>query len=81
MGILDSINKRKTTLHTFSGALVQSQKIVKPAIKAEPSNHLVTFHVMDCLTPHNVILGQNWLHKMKVVPSSYHQLLCYSTPE
>lgn len=51
------------------------------SIKAEPSNHLVTFHVMDCLTPHNVILGQNWLHKMKVVPSSYHQLLCYSTPE
>lgn len=79
-GILDNINKRKTTLHTFNGALVRSPITVKLAVKAEPSNHVVTFHIMDCPTPHNVILSWNWLHKMKVVQSSYHQLLHYSTP-
>ncbi|KAB2625773.1 hypothetical protein D8674_017433 [Pyrus ussuriensis x Pyrus communis] len=44
---------------------------------SHPYDHLVTSHVMDCPTPHNAILGWNWLHKMKVVPSCYHQLLCY----
>lgn len=32
---------------------------------------------MDCPTPYNAILDQNWLHKMMVVPSSYHKLLSY----
>ncbi|KAB2600509.1 hypothetical protein D8674_042977 [Pyrus ussuriensis x Pyrus communis] len=53
--------------------------LVDNKLGVNPYNHLVTSHVMDCPTPHNAILGWNWLHKMKVVPSCYHQLLCYPT--
>lgn len=77
MGILDSINNGKSTLHTFNGAPVKSLGMVKLAVQAD-FYHLVTFHVMDVPTPHNAILGQNWLHKMRVVPSTYH--LLPSTP-
>nr|XP_009624138.1 uncharacterized protein LOC104115254 [Nicotiana tomentosiformis] len=30
---------------------------------------------------YNIILGRPWLHEMKVVPSTYHQLLKFPTPE
>ncbi|KAM1019080.1 hypothetical protein ACFX2I_040520 [Malus domestica] len=59
MGILDSINKGKTTLHTFNEASVRSLGTVKLADQAKPYNHLVTFHVMDYSTPNNAILGRN----------------------
>lgn len=65
------------TLHTFNRAPVQSLRIVKLAIQAEPYNHLVTFTVMDCPTLHNAIISRNWLHKMKAVFSTYHLLLHY----
>lgn len=55
--------------------------MVKQAVQVEPYNHLVTFHIMDCASPHNAILGRNWLHKIKVVLSSYHQLLHYLAPD
>ncbi|KAB2622392.1 hypothetical protein D8674_024574 [Pyrus ussuriensis x Pyrus communis] len=41
MGILDNINKGKTTIHTFNGALVRSVRTVKFAFQAEPYNHLL----------------------------------------
>ncbi|KAM2451813.1 hypothetical protein ACFX1W_009217 [Malus domestica] len=61
-----------TTLHTFNGAPVQFLETMKLMVQAKSYNHLVTFHVMDCPTPHSAILGRTWLHKMKVVPSIYH---------
>lgn len=70
MRILDSINRSMTTLHTFNDSLVWSLKIMKLVVHAKPYNYLVVFHVMDCLTLHNTILGRNWLYKMKAVHRS-----------
>nr|XP_016491864.1 PREDICTED: uncharacterized protein LOC107811451 [Nicotiana tabacum] len=39
------------------------------------------FEVVDGDMGYNIILGRLWLHEMKVVPSTYHQLLKFSTPE
>ncbi|XP_070047080.1 uncharacterized protein [Nicotiana tomentosiformis] len=39
------------------------------------------FEVVDSDMGYNIILGRPWLHKMKVVPSTYHQLLKFPTPE
>ncbi|XP_009630934.1 uncharacterized protein [Nicotiana tomentosiformis] len=39
------------------------------------------FEVADGDTGYNIILGKPWLHEMKVVPSTYHQLLKFPTPE
>lgn len=32
---------------------------------------------MEDLSPYNAIMGQVWLHKMKVIPFTYHQMVSY----
>nr|XP_016475735.1 PREDICTED: uncharacterized protein LOC107797367 [Nicotiana tabacum] len=39
------------------------------------------FEVVDGDMGHNIILGRPWIHEMKDVPSIYHQLLKFPTPE
>ncbi|XP_070039635.1 uncharacterized protein [Nicotiana tomentosiformis] len=39
------------------------------------------FEVVDGNMRYNIILGWPWLHEMKVVPSTYHQLLKFSMSE
>nr|XP_016448396.1 PREDICTED: uncharacterized protein LOC107773501 [Nicotiana tabacum] len=41
----------------------------------------ILFKVVDSDMGYNVILGRPWIHEMKVVPSTYHQLLKFPTPE
>jgi hypothetical protein len=36
--------------------------------------------VVDLPSPHNIILGRPWLHMMRAVPSTYHQLERYPIP-
>ena len=39
----------------------------------------VRFLVVDDLFPYNAIMGYTWFHKMKVIPSTYHQMASYLT--
>ncbi|XP_019231027.1 PREDICTED: uncharacterized protein LOC109211885 [Nicotiana attenuata] len=39
------------------------------------------FEVVNGDMGYNIIFGRPWLHEMKVVPSTYHQLLKFLTPE
>ncbi|XP_070039676.1 uncharacterized protein [Nicotiana tomentosiformis] len=39
------------------------------------------FEVVDGDMGYNIILGRPWLHEMKAMPSTYHQLLKFLTPE
>ncbi|XP_034694078.1 uncharacterized protein LOC117920578 [Vitis riparia] len=41
----------------------------------------VQFSVVQDLSPFNVILGRAWLHCMKVIPSTYHQMVSFLTEE
>ncbi|XP_016515632.1 uncharacterized protein LOC107832322 [Nicotiana tabacum] len=41
----------------------------------------ILFEVVDGDIGYNIILGRPWLHEMKVVPSTYHRLFKFSTPE
>ena len=47
----------------------------------DPYNVITDFYVMDVPSPHNAILGRPWIHMMRVITSTYHQLLCYPTRE
>ena len=39
----------------------------------------VYYLVIEDLPPYNAIMGWVWLHKMKVIPSMYHQMTSYLT--
>ena len=48
-------------------------------IKVGPVTQQVLFSIVEDLGPYNVIMGRAWLHSMKVVPSTYHQMVSYLT--
>ena len=37
--------------------------------------------MVDDLFPYNAIMGRAWLHKMKVIPFTYHQMVSYLMEE
>ncbi|RVX08099.1 hypothetical protein CK203_014871 [Vitis vinifera] len=41
----------------------------------------VQFSVVQELSPFNIILGRTWLHYMKAIPSTYHQMVSFLTNE
>ncbi|KAF5950905.1 hypothetical protein HYC85_012898 [Camellia sinensis] len=51
----------------------------KLEIQADTKKVSTKFTVIDTPSPYNVILGRPWLHTMRVVPSTLHQLLRFLT--
>ncbi|RVW75680.1 hypothetical protein CK203_055234 [Vitis vinifera] len=41
----------------------------------------VQFSVVEDLSPFNAILRRTWLHYMKVIPSTYHQMVSFLTKD
>ena len=48
-------------------------------VYAEGINQIVKFMVVDCLLTYNAILGRSWIHELKAVPSTYHQVIWFPT--
>ena len=42
-----------------------------------PVTQQVLFSVVDDMGPYNCIVGRAWLHLVKVVSSTYHQMVSY----
>ncbi len=42
-------------------------------------NLYLTFVVLDNLLAYKVILGWPWIHEMRVVPSTFHQVIKFPT--
>ncbi|KAL6316293.1 hypothetical protein AAG906_017924 [Vitis piasezkii] len=61
-----------------SADLVQASVVghMGHSLAAGPVTLNVQFSVVQELSPFNVILGRTWLHYMKAIPSTYHQM-CY----
>ncbi|XP_038678369.1 uncharacterized protein LOC119979810 [Tripterygium wilfordii] len=67
-------------LHPHHNALVShsSGEVTLP-IYAPWLNKQIRFSILDSLSDYNAILGHHWLHAIRVVPSTYHQILRYPT--
>ena len=48
-------------------------------VKAGPVTQRVLFLIVEDLEPYNAKVGLTWLHFMKVVLSTYHQMVSYLT--
>nr|XP_016451225.1 PREDICTED: uncharacterized protein LOC107775929 [Nicotiana tabacum] len=48
---------------------------------AEGITKMALFEEVDGDMGYNIILGRPWLHEMKAVPSTYHHMLKFPTPE
>ncbi|XP_056695513.1 uncharacterized protein [Spinacia oleracea] len=74
-----SIIRRSTVLVGFSGESLRTVGEISLPTYAEGTNVLTKFNVVDCPSAYNVILGRPWIHKMKAVPSTYHQSIKFPT--
>ncbi|XP_021747717.1 uncharacterized protein LOC110713576 [Chenopodium quinoa] len=73
------IVRKSTVIVGFSGeALNTSGEIVLPTF-AGGVNLSTHFNVVDCPSAYNAIIGRPWIHRMKVVPSTYHQVIKFPT--
>ena len=76
LGVLNSDGR---ILSDFNGATIVTLGDVTLPVKAGPITQQVFFLIVEDLVPYNAIMGKAWLHSMKVVPSTYHQMVSYLT--
>ncbi|XP_070039298.1 uncharacterized protein [Nicotiana tomentosiformis] len=50
---------------------------IRLGITIEDMQSSAWLHVIDAKTSYNVLIGRPWIHKNKVVPSTYHEYLKY----
>jgi len=67
-------------MYEFDGNEMHSLGTLLLPIRANPYNVIMEFYVVGVESPHNAIFKRSWLHMMKAVPSTYHQLVRYPTP-
>ncbi|RVW59842.1 hypothetical protein CK203_098467 [Vitis vinifera] len=65
----------------FNGSSTTSLGDIILPVQAGPVTLNVQFSVVQELSPFNIILGRTWLHYMKAIPSTYHQMVSFLTNE
>ena len=75
----DMLNSARRILSSFNRATTTTLRDVTLLMKAEQVTQRVLFSVVEDLRPYNAIVGQIWLHSMKVVPLTYYQMVSYPT--
>lgn len=61
----------------FNGAVTTSLGDVVLPVQAKPIIQNVQFSVVEDLSYFNAIMGCTWLHGMKAILSTYHQMVSY----
>ena len=73
------LNLAGRILSGFNGATTTTLGDITLPVHARPVTQQVLFSVVEDLRPYNCIVGQAWLHLMKAIPSTYHQMVNYLT--
>ena len=68
-------------LSRFNGATTTFLGDVVLHVQAGLVTLNIQFSMVDDLSPYNAIMGCAWLHRMKVVPFMYHQMMSYLMEE
>ena len=75
----DRLSSVGRILSGFNGATTVTMGDIALPVKAGPVVQQVLFSVVEDLGLYNAIVGRAWLHAMKAVPSTYHQMISYLT--
>lgn len=67
------IMQQQMPLVVFNGNVTMSMGTMEGVII------LTNFVILNTSTSYNVILGRTYIHKMRVIPSTYQQLIKYPT--
>ena len=75
-----NIVKKSMTLIGFSGEHKATIGEITLPVYTEGVNLHTKFQIIDAPSAYNVILGRPWIHELKAVPSTYHQVIRFPTP-
>lgn len=73
------ITKKSTPLVDYSGEAQQTVREITMPTFSKGVNLQTRFNVVDYSSAYNIILGTQWIHKMKAVMSTYQQTLRFRT--
>ena len=59
----------------FGGSMESTEGYVQLALRVEPIVALTRFHVINAKVSYHVLLGRPWLHKHRLIPSTFHQCI------
>ncbi|KAL5577724.1 hypothetical protein UlMin_019423 [Ulmus minor] len=74
-----NIHRYATVLVGFSGEQKFTVGDIALPVYASGINLNVNFAVLDNPSAYNMILGRPWIHKMRTVPSTFHQVVRFPT--
>ncbi|XP_026396175.1 uncharacterized protein LOC113290801 [Papaver somniferum] len=69
------------TIYGFNGAPTKPLGDIVLQVNAGPMKVDTRFSVVGSHSPYNSFIGRRWVHKLKGVPTTYHQYLRFPTPE
>ena len=72
---LDVVHSAEKILSGFNSATTITLGYVVFFVKAGPVTQQVMFSIVEDLGPCNSIMWRAWLHSMKVIPLTYHQMV------
>ena len=73
------LNSTRRILSGFNGTTTTTLGDITLLVQVGPVSQQVLFSIVEDLGSYNCIVGKNWMHSMKVVPSTYHQMVNYLT--
>ena len=68
------LNSARRIIFGFNGTTTTAMGDITLPIQAGPVIRQVLFSVFEDLRTYNCIVGRAWLHSIKAVPSTYHQM-------
>ena len=75
----DRLSSAGRIMSGFNEVAIVSMGDIALLVKAGPVVQQVLFLVVKDMGPYNAIIGRAWLHAMKFVPLTYHQMISYLT--
>ena len=76
---LNRLSSASRILSDYNVATTVTMSDIALPVKARPVVKQVLFSVVEDFGRYNAIFGRAWLHALKVVPSTYHQMISYLT--
>ncbi|WJZ99756.1 hypothetical protein VitviT2T_018173 [Vitis vinifera] len=78
---LTNLENPRRILSGFNGSSTMSLGDIVLPVQVDPITLNVQFSAVQDLSHFNVILGRTWLHYMKAIPSTYHQMVSFLTKD
>ena len=76
---LDMLSSVGRILSNFNRATTVTMGDITLPVRVGSVVQQVLFSIVEDLDPYNAIIGRAWLHEMKAVPSTCHQMINYLT--